>query len=127
MRLGLWNRLAIAATVLALLIAPVWIMFSIETTNTRLDREVFDLCSKAADQRYHSAPDPNAALAALSEDHARCSDHLQIMTGSDVFHWPFWRELAGGTLIACAIIYALIWLAVSVGKWVIRGKNTIAE
>jgi hypothetical protein len=42
--------------------------------------------------------------------------------------WSHWREYALGTLIACAMIYGIIWTITSVCRWVWAGrKNTVPQ
>ena len=115
MKLGLWNRLAIVAILLALLIAPVAIQMNIaRESNLRRDT-LYDICIKYADK---------APLPKLMEEHAKCiDDRFPTPDPYTPWTWKNWREFAGGTLAFCAIFYVLIWVIVATVKWVWRGRS----
>lgn len=107
----MWNRLAIVATVLAVIIAPLWLMATIISSQAESRDALYRLCMGFAESG------PPAEYGAAIE---KCSaDRL-----SDPYRpgMQKWREFALGTLVVCATIYGLIWLAVWTVKWVWRGR-----
>lgn len=122
MRLGLWNRLAIVATVLAVFIAPAWVIVGIIDDSYEGRDARYDLCMQFA----QDGP-PNEFGEAI-----RLCGEARTASAPYRPTWAEWGELALGTLIVCVVLYGLIWLAAWVAKWVWRGraraqKNTKSE
>lgn len=112
MRLGFWNRLAIVATGLALLIAPLWIIVGINGDLDQLDTALYNACEKDAQAlplgKYYAA-------------HDKC---WKERFRGDRYRpgWSQWSEYAIGTFTACAILYALIFAVNWIVRWVWRGR-----
>lgn len=115
---GFWDRLAIVATALAMLIVPVVIQYRIAASVTEVVDSTYKSCQAMVDdlletERYEAASDMRQKCY---EDRFE-RDHS----------YPGWKEWRGsvlGTLIACVILYALIRAAVATAKWVWRGRTT---
>lgn len=121
MRLGLWNRLAIVATVLAFLFAPLAIMTDIAADQAEARELRVANCQSFAESKL------KRDIAAgrhptYPEDSTACYSSVWD-TPSYAWNWKAWREFAGGTLAFCAILYGLMWLIVWVAKWVWRGRR----
>lgn len=115
MRLGFWNRLAVVATVLACIIAPTWIWLSIND-------DIFD--SRAVWHKHCvAAAEHRPTAEAMAEAHSKCMDDLTAPTG---LGWPEWWEFVGGTLMACLLIYLLVWGVVLTARWVWKGRSANA-
>lgn len=115
MRIGLWNRLAIVATVLACIIAPIWIWLDIAFEIEASRQLWYETCTALADDQ--------PVLADSMAAHARCRDQRSEPSS---LGWDDWREFVGGTFVACIIIYLLIWAIAATVKWVWRGRNVDA-
>lgn len=121
MRLGLWNRLAIVATGLFVVFAPIWIMRDMAVASRESGLRGSKLCHDYAsaklktDIRDHKAITfPKDATDCYNEDDHRF--YYQM-------NWNDWLVGAAGSLAFCAAIYALIWLAVFATRWVWAGRK----
>lgn len=127
MRLGLWNRLAIVATVLAVMIVPVAIIADINGDQMETQQRNYELCLKWANEAYDHAriETPAQAAAANSKLYAKIAECGTEHMGLSKYRpgWKDWREFVGGTLAGCAIIYALIWLIAWTCRWVWAGRR----
>lgn len=115
MRLGFWNRLAIVATGLAMLIAPIWYIMAV---NKQIDdgrEQNYHLCMAGAD----ILKDANK----YEDTFQRCWDMRFPKDDTIRPGWPAWREGVVSTLIVCAILYTLIWVIVATIKWIWRGRR----
>jgi hypothetical protein len=115
MRLGVWNRLAIVATGLGLLIAPVAFQIKIAGEIEEARSIWYNSCLDIARER------PLEEMAAAIRD---CDEERsRAQKAHSAWRWALWLEFAIATLITCAIFYTLIWGSVSVVRWVWRGKD----
>ena len=121
MRLGFWNRLAIVATGLGLLIAPVTIQTIIANDLHKSRMAFYGLCYEAATKRLEEAIEANAKDT-FAADVARCDADLTNDKHSP-FTWRQWFELAQGTLAFAAILYVLFGIVGIIGRWVWRGRD----
>lgn len=111
MRLGLWSRLAIVATGLAVLIAPVWIMSDMARKSAEVMLAHSKNCHERANEKL-TVDIKSGKPTTFRADATACYkdyDHYLTYTAN----WKDRRELAGGTLIICALLYALTWLRCS--------------
>lgn len=116
MRFGRWNRLALVATFLAVLVAPLSMMVLMSNDRSHNVDVIYQLClSEAVD-----GPADQMALAV-----GQCNDEMSAghRRANEEYSWSIWLLLAGGTLAGCAVLYGLIWLIVGTAKWVWRGKG----
>lgn len=112
-RLGMWNRLALVVTVLAVFFAPIAILLNIQHDLYELRAVWYEHCKAVWNGRELEA--------GYAQAHARClDDFLKPSTGAP---WGDYWELALGTLIVCAAIYGLIWIVVATIKWIWRGRE----
>lgn len=115
MRLGFWNRLAIVASVLAILIAPTWFVVSENYKMTVAREQGYNTC---LDQVYKPGSDLTRK---------QCEEIWEPYQAGYRMGWGAWREAAFAVAAMSAVIYALIWLAAWITRWVLRGrvdKNT---
>lgn len=115
---GFWNRLALVATALAALIVPIVIQYQIAASVTEVADATYKSCQATVDdlletERYEAASDMRQQCY---EDRFERDHHYP--------GWEEWRTSVLGTLIVCAILYALIRAAVATAKWVWRGCAT---
>lgn len=122
MRLGFWNRLAVVATVLALLVVPVAIMVDIDRGIAETRQAYYEICVKEAASERDKATDLGRFRRHLEAERA-CWDSR--FPADDPYRqgWSHWREYALGTLMGAAILYALLWLVVATAKWVWAGRT----
>lgn len=115
MKLGLWNRLAIVATVLALLIAPPAVMIDIaEDLNSSRDAW-YNLCIRATE---------GLDLEAHSKATQKCIDERYPDNDPySPFTWENWRQFAFATLVFCGVFYLMIWGISATVRWVWRGRE----
>lgn len=113
MNIGFWNRLAIVAASLTLLIAPVLWLGSIRNDHFKSVQMMHELCLK-----YGSDGD-----ASTAPNYARCQNEMEAGYSRSP-GWDAYKEVLGATAIAVAVLYALVWCAVWVAKWVWRGRQT---
>ena len=107
-RLGFWNRLAIVATALTIMIVPTYAYLDYIADAQTRNEAWFDMCLEFP---------PKNEAAKFEECRQQYLEASTNPTGG------FWWEVAGATLIICGVLYALIWLAVWIAKWVWRGRN----
>jgi hypothetical protein len=117
-KLGFWNRLAIVATVLAILLAPITIMVLAFNDMSKNVDALYGFCMRSADARP-----PNEMGAAVD----RCFDEMSVRyqaAGNAAYSWEFWFQLVSGTLIVCVVLYCAIWAAAMITRWIWRGRRT---
>lgn len=119
MKLGFWNRLAIAVTVLAVVVAPL--AFMVVNFNELKDTagSAYQLCTSLADEGSG-----DAAAAAEKCDNQMFADLR--MAQHESYSWPLWLLLVGITLALCGIVYGLIWGTSATARWIWRGRKTDA-
>lgn len=116
--LGFWNRLAIVATVLALIVIPAWVYIdtvdSLNTTKTLM----LESCRKQA--LVHQLPNGLADF-----DKIRAADKLcwEDFARRPEANSTIWREALAATMLLCAFVYGLIWSIIATAKWVWRGRS----
>lgn len=125
MRLGFWNRLAIVATGLALLILPVAIQFSMANEMFETRQRLYTWCLESAKERADNAV--GTGVAVYAADAKQCDENWKNDEGYTPFRWGTWFEFAGGTLVFAGLLYALLWLGVIVSRWVWRGRAVKAN
>ena len=123
MRLGLWNRLAVVATALAVLIAPLWISFDIASDVSAARHQSYNNCMTIAQQRMELNLE-RGEPATYTTDMDQCNK--EFLVPGYALNWKDWSEFLGGTLIVCAFIYALLWAFVATAKWVWRSRKFTA-
>lgn len=114
-RLGMWNRLALALTVLAVLLAPPIAGVSVQNQLSQA-RETW-----LTDCRRLNEGTGKHDLKGYLEREERCWD--DFTKPYDGPSWDFYWEVAYGTLAICAVLYLLIWLTVATVKWIWRGRS----
>lgn len=119
MRLGLWNRLAIAATGLALIVGPIWIWLDMATVASEGETTRYQLCIDLAEVAAERTED----WQAYSNDLRECSDAM--MSENYGPGWSEWGWAVLGVFVACVIFYFLIWAFASLAKWVWRGRERL--
>jgi hypothetical protein len=110
MKIGVWNRLAIVATVLALIVLPAWFIVSANIDFAEAHEQGFQRCAERASQ-------PNDGTLTY-----KACREIWPIGGQSSYGWEEWREAVVATFIACIVLYGLIWLTVWVAKWVWRGR-----
>lgn len=118
-RLGFWNRLAIALTALALVVIPAWVW--IDTVHSAQTAEAQYLESCRANAMTHLLPNGLADWDKIRASDKQCWEDFAKQKGPSP---RLWGEAVGLTALLCAIIYSLIWIVVAVIKWVWRGRST---
>jgi hypothetical protein len=116
MKLGLWNRLAIVATGLVMLIGPVAVMASIAYDVFPRQQASLDACNAAVD----AVTDWRERNAQRDECWENYLDNLKAYTP---WTWANWREIALGFAITCVAAYALIFAAQWIARWVLAGRT----
>lgn len=123
MRLGFWNRLAIVASGLALLVVPAAIWLDIARSSSEASVERHALCIDRANSDYQRHHDTNAYEA----DGERCWDEVMAATSKGP-GWPDYWSFFLGTAAGCAIVYLMLFGITATVKWVWAGrKNTETE
>lgn len=118
-KVGFWNRLAIVAAGLILLIAPLWMLLD------RLDdyqdyKEIeYDLCMADAEEAL-----ANGEAELYIETQQKCSNQRFSFDDPREPGWREWGLALAFTAIICGALYLLLWLTVWLAKWVWRGKST---
>lgn len=115
--MGFWNRLAIVGTVLAVLIAPLTLMVLLfKDIGSGVGASFKNCMENADDARVHQGPDPTElCFEQMSAGYTRADDAA--------YSWGTWFEFATGTLVICAILYALIWAGAAAVRWVLKGRE----
>jgi len=113
MKLGFWNRLAIVAGALFTVAAPSWLILSSNMEATRNREDGFSNCVSGVGK-------PGSDLT-----YEFCR---QSWLGDPVSHlgWTHWLQAAAICACVALFFYGLIWVCVSVAKWVWRGRGTPA-
>lgn len=120
-RLGFWNRLALVAAILTILILPAWGVANTNATASDIAGVGYGICTNEVDQR------PNADV--IAED-AKCMKEFEKTFDSLKAGWGGYGVGMLATFALCIVAYGLLWLMGAVAKWVWRGKrrkNTVAE
>lgn len=104
MKLGFWNRAAIAFTGITTLVFPTWWVMNANATSIETWRSGRAVCLD---------------VAKTMEDIDICQD---IWRYPEYTAWGEWPEAAAVALIGCAVLYLLIWLLASIAKWVWKGR-----
>ena len=113
-RLGMWNRLAIVAIILASLIAPSWIVLAERAEILDRNSTGYEACMKGAFD-----PKGNGTLSPEFCSQNWFGDH-QWYPG-----WTEWWQLVGAVFALCIFAYLLLWAAVATSKWVWRGRQAV--
>lgn len=111
MKLGIWNRLAIVLIALTSLILPTWLIVSSNVKFAKAHEEGYQAC-------VARAMEPNDGTLTIEA----CRE-IWPVGGRTSYGMAQWWEAVGATLIACILLYGLLWVAVSVAKWVWRGRE----
>lgn len=111
MRIGMWNRLAITVSVLALIVVPVWLVIS-------ANLDFIDAYDAGYQQCVERAAQPNDGT--LTFDACR---EIWPIGGESSYGWSEWGQALLATFIACILIYGLIWVFVQTVKWIWRGRQ----
>ena len=117
MKLGLWNRLAIAATGLALIVGPIWIWLDMTTDATEASTARYQLCLDLSEAAVERTGD----FEAYTDELRACGE---MLVSED--YGPGWNEYGWavlGVFVACLVFYLLIWALASLAKWVWRGRE----
>lgn len=122
MRLGFWNRLAIVAGGLLLLIVPTYATIRMGIEHEATKQLLYDDCMKSAQRDFEkkTLPPRTTLQTALQ----RCWDWRFPKGGDRRSDWKVWREVAVVTAIGYSIFYLLILALATLGRWVWRGRNT---
>jgi hypothetical protein len=110
-KLGFWNRLAIVAGVVTTLAVPTWWIFDERA-------ETFEWRGQGLQRCMELIGTPGSDLTFEG-----CQQNWMPDTYF-VPGWIEWSQLVGVFAALSVITYLVIWAAVSIGKWVWRGKNT---
>lgn len=116
MKFGFWNRLAIVAIVLALIVGPIWIWLDMAMDASEAETARYELCLRASEFAFESTND----AVVSSKQRADCSEVLNASTGPG---WAEWGWAVLGVFIACVVFYLLVWVLASSAKWVWRGRE----
>lgn len=117
MKLGFWNRLAIVASGITLLVAPIAVGIY-QNKALQEQRQVnYDLCMKIANDLWGDgdAKVHGDALQSCWNTHFPKHD-----TGPSA--WDEWRVAFMATAFVCLVIYLMIWSVYAVSRWVWRGR-----
>lgn len=117
-KIGLWNRLAIVATGLALLIAPLWMMVDQLSGFRDYKKIEYDFCMSDAEEFL-----ANGEAEAYIETQRKCSHQRFIFDDPLKPGWREWSVGLAATAMVCGIFYILIWLAAWITKWIWRGRK----
>lgn len=112
-RIGMWNRIAIAASALASLVLPTLAWMDVASMNA--DARKFGLASCRTEVYSMSA-------SAEVQDTVAACDKLWLPINAWQPGWDLWAQLFGFTVIACALAYGVIWLLVWSVKRILRGR-----
>lgn len=127
MKLGLWNRLAIVLTGLALLVGPLAIQMHEKSYTTEIEFNNYSRCYKAASSKMERDLDEGRPVT-FQADVDVCGENLERrLKVVDPYTWERWFAYAGAILGIAALIYVLIWLAVITARWVWRGRTANAD
>lgn len=120
MKLGFWNRLAIVATGLALLIAPVWYWSELSRSLNASRQGLYELCMKDANIDLDAARyDEYSAKA------RKCLDERHPLNDPLEPGWSDWWDGVVATAFVSLIIYLLIWGISATVRWVWRGRKVV--
>lgn len=111
MRLGLWNRLAVVATVLALIILPAWFILSANVDFAERHEQGYQECLRSAMRSTDGTLTGSA-----------CREIWPAVVPYS-YGWAQWGEMVIATFVMCVALYGLIWLTVWTIKWVWRGRD----
>lgn len=111
-RIGLWNRLAIVASALTMLVLPFYVILQAEAQQQDGNLAQLKLCRE---------------IANLKKDDVAYEGcwplYQRALIASDGINWSYYREVVLATLIFVAVLYLLIFAVVSTAKWVWRGRS----
>lgn len=119
MRLGFWNRLGVVGLGLALLVAPIALVYKQNADAYFVAEAWRDIClvqweGKELEPGY---------ISATSECRDEFIESAHAMTAG----WDDYGNSLLGTAVIYAILYALVWGIVWVVKWVWRGREARKE
>lgn len=114
-KLGLWNRLAIVASVMALIVLPLWAVSDANRLASDIAGFGYRICVEQVERR--PAADVYAGDEACMKQFEK--DFAKLRAG-----WQVYREALFFTAVACAVAYGLLWLVFAIGKWIWRGRET---
>ena len=117
-KLGLWNRLALVVSVIALLVAPLYAAFSKASAYEQMREARYQLCLARAKADYGNRP----YSADLFEAETKCRDERFDPNGTYKWSWGAWQAWLLITASACALLWLLLAGVVWSVKWVWRGR-----
>lgn len=120
MRLRFWNRLAIVAAALALIVVPAWIWTSAQYDTAEANEAAFNHCIASAD-RLAMSNQAEVRATALSANKT-CWDNWEHVISHGGPGWPEYWSTVLAVGVAVAIAYVLLWLGALVTRWVLRGR-----
>jgi len=115
MKLGFWNRLAFVASVLAMIVLPVWGVADTNGQAGDIAGLTYSTCLSLAEEK----PTTDQTLA---EDR-RCSDQFNHDFAKFKATWGTYFVGLLFTVILCAVAYGVLWVVGLVAKWVWRGRQ----
>ncbi len=123
MRLGFWNRLALVATGLALIVGPLAIQTRMKYQLTQSEQDQYGICFNIASSKMERAIRDGKPHTFNADADACAEDWMRSAELFDPFTWEKWSGLATTTLGLAALLYCLIWLGVIVSRWVWKGRS----
>ena len=116
MRLGFWNRLALVVTVLVTIAMPLYAVRGYMNDQQIAKDSWFEMCKGFAVQAEAEA-NGKKPIQTLTQ----CEDERNAP-----LHWPIidlWWMAALAGFVICAVTYGLLWISISIGRWVWRGRR----
>lgn len=116
MKLGIWNRFAIAVSGLALLVGPPAFMFDAAQGVHTAHETRYKLCLSFADgldrpvEQYDTRDKCN-------------DDYISASPADGIWTLETWLEALGGIAALCALSYMILFALSWVARWVWRGRS----
>ena len=120
-RIGFWNRLAIVAAGLVVLIGPIWGMANMASSSQDSMTRWFKLCQDDAYAKMDADVKARRPLTYQAE-----SDHCYKQMNEYPYYrmnWSDWSTGVGMALAFCAMVYGLIWSIVFTLRWIWAGRK----
>lgn len=121
LRLGMWNRLAIVATVLAAAIAPLVIQSNMRSEKYEFGGKMGKWCRDTAERDMQRGGGEAASMLVYSAALEKCFQQERKDYDTKYID-GMWSTILGGTLIACLVAYLLIAAMVFIARWIWRGR-----
>lgn len=113
-RLGMWNRLALVATVL---FSFGWATWTVVSSNAAISESHHAGYQRCVDAAYSPRSDGTLNVN-------ECAKIWLEENDSAYQGWESWWIGVGAGFLLCAVIYLITWAAVATAKWIWRGRQS---